>query len=38
MKRKTFTLPRETQLTGDIIKKLIEKHKKYIADYAILES
>ena len=38
MKRKTFTLPRGTQLTGGIIKKLIEKHKRYIADYAILES
>ena len=38
MKRRTFTLPRGTQLTGDIIKKLIEKHKKYIDDYARLES
>lgn len=38
MKRRTFTLPRGAQLTGDIIKKLIEKHKKYIDDYARLES
>jgi SPP1 family phage portal protein len=38
MKRKAFTLPRETQLTGNIIKKLIEKHKNYIADYERLES
>lgn len=38
MKRRIFTLPRGTQLTGDIIKRLIEKHKKYIDDYTRLES
>lgn len=38
MKRKIFTLPKDTQITGKILKKLIDKHKEYIKDYAKLES
>lgn len=38
IKRKIFTLKEGTQLSGKIIKSLIDKHKEYIKDYAKLES
>ena len=37
-KRKIFTLPKGTEPTGKIVKKLIETHKDYITDYSKLES
>lgn len=38
MKRKIFTLPKDTKITSKILKKLIDKHKEYTKDYTKLES